>query len=590
MSNREPFHPLLLEEVERLRARNQELEGSASELEQMQARLKEGSHLVALSSEVSIALIERDSLNECLQHCAQALVTHLEAAFARVWLLNTETQTLELVASAGLYVHLDGPHSRIQMGAFKIGRIAAEQQPHLTNAVVNDPQVSDQEWARREGMVAFAGYPLLLNGEVLGVMALFARHVLSSSVLDAMATVSRSIALGIEHKRIEAERTHLFLLTQEIAGHAERENARLESILDKLPDGFMVFDEQWRYSYINPQAAPYTGLPWQELLGKNVWEVFPALVGSLYDQYYHHAMLHQEPVAFEIFNVTLSQWFDTHAYPIPGGLAVYFRNITSRKEVEAERVHFLEMAETARQEAEAALQVRNDFISSISHDLKTPLAVMQGNAQLLQRRLKRDTPVEPLWATERLAVIENAIRKMHGMIEDLLDVATLQTGQQLDLQLHPISLRSLIQQICEEQQETTRRHRLLLEMPPGDLFVQADHLRLDRALTNVLTNAIKYSPEGGSIRVTLASEEEGMQQWMTIGFQDEGLGIPEGDLPFIFDPFYRATNVKRQIIGTGIGLASVAQVMKEHGGSISVKSEEGQGSCFVVRLPALSGQ
>ena len=95
-----------------------------------------------------------------LQRCAEALVDHLHGAFARIWTLNPQEDVLELQASAGLYTHLDGPHSRVPVGKYKIGLIAQERKPHLTNAVVGDPRVSDQEWARREGMVAFAGYPL----------------------------------------------------------------------------------------------------------------------------------------------------------------------------------------------------------------------------------------------------------------------------------------------------------------------------------------------------------------------------------------------------------------------------------------------
>src|SRR5918997_2378098 len=131
-----------------------------------------------LRADVSAALTESGALRGILQRCAEALVRHLDAAFARVWTLNEEGDVLELQASAGMYTHLDGHHSRVPVGDLKIGLIAQERRPHLTNDVPGDPRVNDKEWARREGMVAFAGYPLLVHDRLVGVMAIFAREEL----------------------------------------------------------------------------------------------------------------------------------------------------------------------------------------------------------------------------------------------------------------------------------------------------------------------------------------------------------------------------------------------------------------------------
>jgi GAF domain-containing protein len=105
-------------------------------------------------------LTKTNTLQETLGRCAELLVQHLGAAFARIWMLNQEEKMLDLQASAGMYTHLDGPYSRVPVGQFKIGLIAQERQPHLTNAVIGDPRVHDQEWVRRERVMGFAGYPL----------------------------------------------------------------------------------------------------------------------------------------------------------------------------------------------------------------------------------------------------------------------------------------------------------------------------------------------------------------------------------------------------------------------------------------------
>jgi len=135
--------------------------------------------------------------------CSQALVEHLDAAFARIWTVNESEDVLELQASAGMYTHTNGPHSRVPVGKFKIGLIAQERMPHLTNSVIGDPRVHDQEWARREAMVSFAGYPLIVKDKLVGVLAMFSRVALPDTALDALAVVTKYIGLGIQKKRVE---------------------------------------------------------------------------------------------------------------------------------------------------------------------------------------------------------------------------------------------------------------------------------------------------------------------------------------------------------------------------------------------------
>ena len=159
--------------------------------------------LSVFTADVGIALTQNSTLRATLQKCCDAVVRHLDAAFARIWILNEQGNVLELQASAGMYTHIDGVHSRIAVGESKIGLIAREQQPHITNSVKQDPRLSDKEWAAREGMVAFAGYPLIVDDRLLGVIAMFARQELNESTLIALASVADAIALGIKRKQTE---------------------------------------------------------------------------------------------------------------------------------------------------------------------------------------------------------------------------------------------------------------------------------------------------------------------------------------------------------------------------------------------------
>ncbi|MDQ6645576.1 MAG: ATP-binding protein, partial [Chloroflexota bacterium] len=294
----------------------------------------ESMRLATLIRDVSIALNQSSTLPESLQKCVQALVIHLDAAFARIWTLNVDTQVLELMASAGMYTHLNGSHSRVPVGTLKIGLIASERRPHLTNEVIGDPRVSDQQWAKREGMVAFAGYPLLIEGEVVGVMALFARAPLSMAVLDAMASVSNAIALGIEHKRVEEERAHLLLAEQRAHREAEAAKQRVTDILESITDAFFTLNTAWQFTYLNTQSESLLQRKRDELLGKNIWEEFPEAVGASFYQQYHYALEQQICVVFDEFYPPLSTWIEVRAYPAPEGLSIYFHDINERKQAE----------------------------------------------------------------------------------------------------------------------------------------------------------------------------------------------------------------------------------------------------------------
>lgn len=166
--------------------------------------LQERMRLAALQADVGVALTTAATFSEMLRKCTDAIVEHLQAAFARIWTVDGEGATLELQASSGLYTHINGGHARVPIGQFKIGLIAAERRPHLTNDVLTDPRVGDRNWAQREGMVAFAGYPLIVEDALIGVIGLFAKHELGPETLTALESIANSVALGIERKRAEA--------------------------------------------------------------------------------------------------------------------------------------------------------------------------------------------------------------------------------------------------------------------------------------------------------------------------------------------------------------------------------------------------
>jgi PAS domain S-box-containing protein len=209
-----------------------------SERKRMEQALADRLRLEAFRAEVGVALAGGETLRTLLQPCAEALVRHLGAALARIWTFNEKEGILELQASAGIYTRLDGSRSRVPVGHGKIGIIARDRRPILTNSVIGDPHFIDQEWAKREGLVAFAGHPMMLGDELLGAMALFAREPLEEITGKALASVADQIALGIGRHRVEqAQRQteeRLRFLSSELLSAQERERGR---IARELHDG-----------------------------------------------------------------------------------------------------------------------------------------------------------------------------------------------------------------------------------------------------------------------------------------------------------------------------------------------------------------
>jgi PAS domain S-box-containing protein len=235
-----------------------------------------------LTARIGTTLTRGGPLRQVLQGCAEAITEQLQAAFARIWTLDEEEQVLELQASAGMYTHLDGPHGRVPVGAFKIGKIAQEAAPHLTNNVLTDERVGDKEWARREGMVSFAGYPLMVEGRVIGVIAMFARHTLSERTMGALASVADGIALAIDRARMEEARERLL-------GELEFERTRLAGAFEQAPAFIATLrGPDHVFEMANPIYAQLVGH--RDVVGKPVREAIPEAAGQgfldLLDQVY----------------------------------------------------------------------------------------------------------------------------------------------------------------------------------------------------------------------------------------------------------------------------------------------------------------
>jgi signal transduction histidine kinase len=226
-----------------------------------------------------------------------------------------------------------------------------------------------------------------------------------------------------------------------------------------------------------------------------------------------------------------------------------------------------------------AEELKQTLLSVISHELKTPVSIIKGYAGTLARE---DANWDKATLAEGLAVIEEEADRLDHLINNLLEASRLQAGG-VKLRLGFVDLSDMAKSTVEKLQTTTDKHTFTLDFPEDFPPIQGDHERLQEVLTNLIGNAIKYSPDGGLIKVGgLVTDANTVRLYVS----DEGIGISPGDQEQIFDRFYRVDNgLTRQTPGTGLGLFLVKAVVEAHGGQVRVESTPGQGSVFWVELP-----
>jgi PAS domain S-box-containing protein len=357
---------------------------------------------------------------------------------------------------------------------------------------------------------------------------------------------------------------------------------RLEAILDNLVDGILTFDERGVIDSINPAGAYIFGYQRDELIGRSVTVLVPELdndadeetvldfvgrLGSLGDELEGER---KDGSRFPIYFAVSEIFFDDKRL-----FCAIVQDFTERKFLEAQfrDKERLNMALEKERELRA---LKNRFMSMISHDLRTPLAAIRLANSMLKTYGDRASEEEK---RESYETIETQVEYLAELINDIITISRADfNGVELDRER--VELETYLRDIIEEVQLAYRKQAIHFNGPNQRLEVLIDKKLMRRAITNLLTNAIKYSPDGTPVEVTLRCENE----QAVIDIADSGIGIPEDDVKRLFEPFHRASNVGK-IQGTGLGLAITKQFVEQHGGAVSVASQVGQGTTFTVRLP-----
>ncbi len=221
-------------------------------------------------------------------------------------------------------------------------------------------------------------------------------------------------------------------------------------------------------------------------------------------------------------------------------------------------------------------ELQRSFVAMASHEFRTPLAIIDGSAQKVLRRANRITPDELYTVGNKM---RDAVKRMIRLIDSTLSAARMEAGK---FQIHPedCDIAEVLSDCCDHQRELTDKHKISLQVSALPSTIVADPKSLDMIFSNLLTNAVKYSPHADNISVQ-AKTENG---FVIVSVQDYGLGIEESEQAKVFLRFFRAST-STGISGTGIGLNLVKMLVEEHGGKVSVTSKIGEGSTFIVKLP-----
>ena len=349
-------------------------------------------------------------------------------------------------------------------------------------------------------------------------------------------------------------------LTQE---NLEQESKRLHSILSYMTDGVLATNRRGQITMINDMAKKQLGVQKEEVLNKSILELL-----RIEDEYELRDLITQIP------ELTIDSQDANGEY-----LSLRVRFALVRRESGFISGLVAVLHDTTEQEKEE--RERRLFVSNVSHELRTPLTSVKSYLEALDEGALYD-PVAP----DFIKVSLDETNRMMRMVTDLLHLSRIDNATtKLDIEL--INFTAFITFILNRfdkmrNQDEEKKYELVRDYPITSVWIEIDTDKMTQVIDNILNNAIKYSPDGGKITVSMKTTDD----QMILSISDQGLGIPKQDLPRIFDRFYRVDRARsRAQGGTGLGLAIAKEIIKQHNGFIWAKSEYGKGSTFTIVLP-----
>lgn len=408
------------------------------------------------------------------------------------------------------------------------------------------------------GLLTGVGLPLIARQRVIGVIFIFRNYRGRFSANDR--TLLQSFA----------DQAAIAVFNAQLYTEIRQEKKRLDALLDSTADGILILAPDRTIERCNPAFV-------------NLW-------GKELDEILHRP--HEEIIQLADIEQGISlEQAEAGGWPLTPHATLYVEGDLIRPDSTSLPVgityaplltvegQLLNVVATVRdithfREAE---ELKATFISVVSHELKTPVALIKGYVGTLRRD---DATWDPKVVEQSLSVIEEETDRLTNLIEDLLDATRLQAGA-LTINQADISIVDLVERLCEKFRTQTEHHNISIEFPSEFPVVVGDEERLSQVISNLLSNAIKYSPAGGEIVISGQSRKD----QIIICVSDSGPGIAPGDIPHIFDRFYRSPDAVRTTKGAGLGLYLARAVIEAHGGRIWVDPKPGEGARICFSLP-----
>jgi K+-sensing histidine kinase KdpD len=408
------------------------------------------------------------------------------------------------------------------------------------------------------GLFTGVGLPLITREKVIGVIFVFRNYpgIFSSNDRALLQSFANQAAIAVDNAQ----------LYQQVS----QDKQRMDALLDSAADGILIISPSHVITRCTPAFARMLVEPIENIVGKSHDEVIKLTC--------HEDML------------TLEQ-AEAGGWPLTPNATLYVEGDLQRTSGVSLPVgityaplvsvggNLLNIIATVRditrfREAE---ELKSTFISVISHELKTPVALIKGYVGTLRRE---DANWDREIVKDSLAVIEEETDRLTGLIENLLDASRLQAGG-LSISLSDVALNVVAERIAKRFQTQSAIHNIIVDFPENFPIVSGDETRLEQVLSNLVSNGIKYSPQGGEIRIS----GQVRQAQVIVCASDDGPGVAPEDIPHIFDRFYRSSNAKRTTKGAGLGLYLARAVIEAHGGRIWVDPRPGDGARICFSIP-----
>ncbi len=552
-----------LSEVDRLQvalaARSEDLAAQARALQRTATDLGDRVLELRALQEVAKALSATLYLNDTLRTIADRLSRLVESPYCAVALLDGQRQAVSsMVAPDGAAMPLPGPLAVSEPASFQEALYSGRSQVLRPTAGANGHTgvlALTQTWP----VTALEVTPMMVRGQPIGALLVGVNND------DASSRIQRGLVESFAYFAATAlENARLF-------GDSTDKRRELEAVLAGIGDGVLVADTEGCLVLMNPVAArlfvlegPLAGAPIRSLLSAD------ELVDLLEETAVAGQVLIRElPIAAAGFaSDGQPRTFQALAAPLyrateageqVGGVVVVLRDITVQKELE---------------------RMKSNFLSVVSHELKTPLHSIKGFVEIIL--MGKTGPVTDL-QRDFLGTVQEQTSHLQRMIEDLLEFSRLESGQ---VRLRPVPMQpaDLVISVVEKLEPLAHKKGLAVtcQLPEGLGEIEADVMRLEQVLTNLVENAIKFTPEGG--RVQVCGWDRG--DTVEIAVIDSGIGVPAEERERVFERFYQVdSSARRRYKGTGLGLTICKHIVTQHGGRIWVQDAEGGGSQFHVMLP-----